>query len=98
MTLDVVDGRAQASAPDLSGAGRNWRLYGEANKARTRAGHQANDGTLLRRNVSEAKSISTSLPSTTRFHEGNGLNNIPAAIVIVVGPLSVRDETLFTSC
>lgn len=37
-------------------AERNWGLYGEANKARIRAGHRAIDGTLLRRNASEVKS------------------------------------------
>lgn len=60
-------------------------MYGEANKARTRAGHRAIDGTLLRRNASKAKS-STSAPllSTTHSHAGDGLENIPAARVTVV--------------
>ncbi|KAL2282805.1 hypothetical protein FJTKL_10415 [Diaporthe vaccinii] len=60
----------------------NWGLYGEANEARTRAGHRAIDGTVLRRNASEVKS-STSAPllSTTHSHAGNGRKSIVAPIV-----------------
>lgn len=68
-------------------AERNWGLYGEADKARTRAGHRAIDGTVLRRNASEVKS-STSAPllSTTHSHAGNGRKSILAAIVYGRGP------------
>lgn len=54
--------RDQVSAPPVLGT-RGGRFseefgkpYGEANKARTRAGHRAIDGTLLRRNASEVGS------------------------------------------
>lgn len=68
-------------------AERNWGLYGEADKARTRAGHRAIDGTVLRRNASEVKS-STSAPllSTTHSHAGDGRKSILAAIVDCRGP------------
>jgi hypothetical protein len=38
-------------------------LYGEANKAPTRAGHRAIDGTLLRRDASEVKSPTSAPPA-----------------------------------
>lgn len=71
LTLDVVDARDQGSAPSHPcqrgrRADGNQRTYGEADKARTRAGHRAIDGTLLRRNASEVKSyISAPALSTT---------------------------------
>lgn len=64
LTRGVVDGRETRCLftpfSFLKGRGvaeRNWGLYGEANKARTRAGHRAIDGTLLRRNASEVKAL-----------------------------------------
>lgn len=87
LTLDVVDGRETRCLLPLlfcereGVAERNWGTVWEANKARTRAGHRAIDGTLLRRNASEVKS-STSAPlwSTTHSYAGDGLTNILAAI------------------
>lgn len=45
----VLEKGAGGSARNLGGP------YGEANKARTRAGHRAIDGTQLRRNASEVE-------------------------------------------